>query len=341
MLIRIRKPWEIAERDVTPEGIYASRRTILKAFGFGGAALATGALPAVAQAGLFSPDPVAKDEFEASLKGLPALPEFAKNPKYISADTPGQKRPVTAEHLAGGYSNFYEFTSDKTEVFFKSRDFKPRPWTFEVSGLCDNPKKWDIDELIKKFPLEERIYRFRCVETWSMTVPWIGLPLRKLVEESKPSSKAKFVRFTTLEDPKQFPSQRLKFWADWPYQEGLRMDEALNDLALLAVGAYGHALHNVHGAPIRMVLPWKYGFKGAKSIVKMEFVESKPKTFWNEAAPSEYHFYSNVNPQVPHPRWSQAREWRLTTGKLIKYETLPFNGYGEEVAHLYKGLKEL
>lgn len=337
MLIRIPKPWDLPERETTPEGIYASRRSILKSLGFGVAGLAAGALaaPSSVEAFLFSSDPVDKEEFEESLKGLPPLPKFGRNPKFASADTPKQKRPVTAEHLAGGYSNFYEFTSDKTDVFYKSKDFKPRPWTLEVTGLVDKPKTWDLDELIKKFPIEERIYRFRCVETWSMTVPWIGFPLRKLLDEAKPNSKAKFVRFVTLEDSDRFPSQRSRFWTPWPYREGLRMDEAMNELALLAVGAYGHALHNVHGAPLRMVLPWKYGFKGAKSIVKIELVDSQPKTFWNDIAPDEYGFYSNVDPRKPHPRWSQAREWRLTTGRIKKYETLPFNGYGEVVAHLY------
>ncbi|MCB0221503.1 MAG: protein-methionine-sulfoxide reductase catalytic subunit MsrP [Chrysiogenetes bacterium] len=342
MLIKIRKPWEISESRTTPEGVYASRRSLLKAMGLGTAALAAGGIGGarVAHAGLFGSDPVSAEEYAKSLKGLPALPKFERNSRFSDPSTPGQKRPLTPEHLAGGYCNFYEFTSTKEDVFYKSKDFKPRPWTLEVSGLVDKPKTWDLDELIKKFPLEERIYRFRCVETWSMTVPWIGFPLKKLLEESQPNSKAKFVHFVSLEDSSQFPSQRNRFWTPWPYREGLRMDEAMNDLALMAVGIYGHAMPNVHGAPLRMVLPWKYGFKGGKSIVKIELVDSKPKTFWNDIAADEYGFYSNVNPRKPHPRWSQAHEWRLSTGRLTKYETLPYNGYGEAVAHLYKDLRE-
>ncbi|MEW6777545.1 MAG: protein-methionine-sulfoxide reductase catalytic subunit MsrP, partial [Bdellovibrionota bacterium] len=264
---------------------------------------------------------------------LPSLPPFTKNPKFRDAG-----RPLTAEHLAGSFNNFYEFSADKDDVKEKAKNFRVRPWTLEIGGLVSKPKTWAIDDLLKTFPLEERVYRFRCVEAWAMTVPWIGFPLAKLLAAAEPKPEGKFVRFISLEDSGQMPSQRWRLWAPWPYREGLRTDEAMNELALLTVGIYGHSLPNQHGAPLRLVTPWKYGFKSAKSIVRIELVEKQPATFWNDAAADEYGFYSNVNPDVPHPRWSQKSERRL--GDLVKNPTVIYNGYGPEVAHLYKDLKQ-
>jgi sulfoxide reductase catalytic subunit YedY len=203
-----------------------------------------------------------------------------------------------------------------------------------VDGLCAKPGRIAIDDLIKRFPLEERIYRMRCVEAWSMVIPWVGFPLASLIKQAQPTGQAKYVAFETLFDPKQMPGQRDTV-IDWPYREGLRMDEAMNPLTLMAVGLYGSTLPNQDGAPIRLVTPWKYGFKGVKSIVKISFVASPPKTSWNMLAPSEYGFYGNVNPEVDHPRWSQATERRI--GEFFRRKTLPFNGYGDEVASLYRG----
>lgn len=332
MLIKIPPSWRIPESKATPEGVYLRRRELLKAMGLGGALVAGASLgfPGPALAGFFGEEPATPEEYKKSLKSLPPLPAFTKNPLYQDAG-----RPLTAEHLAGSFNNFYEFTTGKTEVREKAKNFKVRPWTVEVAGLANKPRTYGIEDLMRAFPLEERVCRFRCVEAWAMTVPWVGFPLAKLIQAADPKSDAKFVRFVTLEDPNQFPSQKWRVWQDWPYREGLRLDEAMNELAFVAVGAYGHSLPGQHGAPLRMVLPWKYGFKGAKSIVKIELAATQPKTFWNDAAPDEYFFYSNVNPGVPHKRWSQAKERLL--GQDGKQPTLLFNGYGEQVAGLYPG----
>jgi sulfoxide reductase catalytic subunit YedY len=217
---------------------------------------------------------------------------------------------------------------------------RPRPWTVQVDGHVGRPKTYDIDELIRLFPLEERVYRLRCVEAWSMVIPWIGFPLASLIKRVEPTGQAKFVEFTTLLDPEQFPGQRKGFFnfsgLDWPYVEGLRLDEALHPLTLLTVGLYGQVLPNQNGAPVRVVVPWKYGFKSAKSIVRIRFVSEQPKTAWEKAAPQEYGFYSNVNPTVDHPRWTQGTERRI--GEFRRRPTLPFNGYADQVGHLYAGL---
>jgi sulfoxide reductase catalytic subunit YedY len=247
--------------------------------------------------------------------------------------------PTKIDH-ATTYNNFYEFGVNKDDPSRLAHTLRPRPWTIQVDGLAHKPKTFDIDELIHLFPLEERVYSLRCVEAWSMVIPWIGFPLASLLKRVEPTGQAKFVEFTTLLDPAQFPAQKPGFFGysslDWPYVEGLRLDEALHPLALLTVGMYGQVLPNQNGAPVRMVVPWKYGFKSAKSIVRIRLVSEQPKTSWEKAAPQEYGFYSNVNPAVSHPRWSQADERRI--GEFRRRTTLPFNGYADQVASLYTGM---
>lgn len=243
--------------------------------------------------------------------------------------------PWTPYEAITNYNNYYEFSTDKEAVARLAHDFQTRPWTVEVSGLVAKRKVFDIDELLRKFPQEERIYRLRCVEGWSMVIPWLGFPLAKLLKEVEPLGSARYVSFVSLSRPEEMPGMRSAFFP-WPYREGLRLDEALHDLTLLASGLYGEPLPNQNGAPLRLVVPWKYGFKSAKAIVKIELSEQQPQTFWNQIAPDEYGFYSNVNPQKPHPRWSQATERRI--GESGRRPTLLFNGYAEEVAHLYAGM---
>jgi sulfoxide reductase catalytic subunit YedY len=243
--------------------------------------------------------------------------------------------PMTPLADVTSYNNFYEFGTEKGDPAANAGTLRPRPWTVAIEGEVKRPQVVEIDQLLKWSPLEERIYRMRCVEAWSMVIPWIGFPLRDLVARVEPTPKARFVAFTTLLDPGQMPGQR-RAVLDWPYVEGLRLDEAMHPLALLAVGLYGKPLPNQNGAPLRLVTPWKYGFKGIKSIVKIRFTETQPPTTWNLAAPDEYGFYANVNPAVDHPRWSQATERRI--GELRRRPTLPFNGYAEQVASLYSGM---
>lgn len=236
------------------------------------------------------------------------------------------------------YNNFYEFGTNKDDPYKNSKNFKTRPWSIEVSGHAEKTGVFNLEDFIKPHLLEERIYRMRCVEAWSMVIPWVGIPLAKIVKQFKPLSKAKYVRFETILDKENMIGQRYRI-LKWPYREGLTIAEATNPLSILAVGIYGYALPNQNGAPLRLIVPWKYGFKGIKSIVKMSFVEQQPRTSWEMAAPDEYGFYANVNPKVPHPRWSQARERRIGSGLFAeKIPTSMFNGYGEHVAHLYKGL---
>src|SRR5438874_6571275 len=249
------------------------------------------------------------------------------------------QEPPTKFEAVTTYNNFYEFGVNKDDPARLAHTLKPRPWTVQVDGLVHKPKTYDIDELIRLFPLEERVYSLRCVEAWSMVIPWIGFPLASLLKRVEPTGQAKFVEFTTLVDPNQFPAQKPGLFGgslDWPYVEGLRLDEAMHPLTLLTVGMYGTVLPNQSGAPVRVVVPWKYGFKSAKSIVRIRLVGEQPKTAWEKAAPREYGFYSNVNPAVSHPRWSQADERRL--GEFRRRPTLPFNGYADEVASLYSGL---
>jgi methionine sulfoxide reductase catalytic subunit len=234
-----------------------------------------------------------------------------------------------------GYNNFYEFGTDKSDPAKYATGFRARPWKVEVTGEVTRPAEYDIDDLLRGFTPEERVYRHRCVEGWSMVVPWLGIPLAKVIDKLQPTGKAKYVEFTTLLDPRQMPGQRQRV-LDWPYVEGLRMDEARHPLTLLVTGVYGKTLPNQNGAPIRLIIPWKYGFKGGKSIVRIRFTEQQPRTTWNLAAADEYGFYANVNPEVDHPRWSQARERRV--GEFFKRKTLMFNGYAEEVASMYAGM---
>jgi sulfoxide reductase catalytic subunit YedY len=233
------------------------------------------------------------------------------------------------------YNNFYEFGTTKDSPSRQAKQLRTRPWTVTISGEVQRPRQLDADDLKRLYPIEERVYRMRCVEAWSMVIPWIGFPLASLLRDVQPTANARYVAFTTLLDPEQMPGQRSAV-LDWPYVEGLRLDEAMHPLTLLAVGLYGRALPNPNGAPVRLVVPWKYGFKGIKSIVKIELTREQPRTTWSEAAPDEYGFYANVNPAVDHPRWSQATERRI--GELARRPTLPFNGYAEQVASLYAGM---
>ena len=254
--------------------------------------------------------------------------------KLVAENNPNftVNRQMTDEVVAATYNNYYEFTLSKSTVWKRVEKFKTRPWEIEISGLVEKPMTLDVDDLIKQVPLEERIYRFRCVEAWAMVVPWIGFPMKALLEKVQPTADAKYVRMLTFLDPDVAPEQR-DLRMPWPYFEALTLAEAMNDLTLLTVGIYGHILPPQHGAPIRLIVPWKYGFKSIKSIVSIELTDQKPRTFWNTLAPREYDFEANVNPNVPHPRWSQARERMIGTGE--RFPTLLYNGYGSSVAHLY------
>lgn len=307
------KEWELNENFVTDENLYINRREFLKL----GAALAV----------------------SSSVVTNLAAKEFVptQNLKFEKDSNPNNLTLNTYEQ-ATSYNNFYEFTTSKKGVKPMARNFKTEPWTIKIDGLVEKPFKLNMDDVLKKFALEERIYRFRCVEGWAMVVPWVGFELSKLIKLAKPLSSAKYVRFETLYDPDQFPDQNRGSFAtiDYPYVEGLRMDEAMHPLTLITVGLYGHTLPPQNGAPIRLIVPWKYGFKSIKSIVKITFTDKEPLNTWQKIAPREYGFYANVNPEVDHPRWSQARERVL--GKFFKQKTLMFNGYEKEVAHLYKGM---
>ena len=263
------------------------------------------------------------------------IPLAAKRNKNFTVEDPS-----TSFQNITTYNNFYEFGVNKDDPSRLAHTLRSRPWTVQVDGHIKRPGKYDVEELMRLFPLEERVYRLRCVEGWSMVIPWIGYPLASLIKRVEPTSQARFVEFTTLLDPEQFPGQRkgvFRFSSlDWPYVEGLRLDEALQPLTLLTFGLYGQVLPNQNGAPVRAVVPWKYGFKSAKSIVRIRFVAEQPKTTWETAAPNEYGFYSNVNPAVDHPRWSQATERRI--GEFRRRKTLMFNGYADQVASLYTGM---
>ncbi len=312
---------KIHPSEITPEHLYLSRRDFIKGLG----TLSAGALLLAACGGNIATPAASDKESQDANASTPALDE-------TGTDELGDK--FTSYDDVTNYNNFYEFTTSKEGVAFLSQDFVSSPWEVKVGGMVTNPKTYSIDDLIK-FGQEERIYRLRCVEAWSMVIPWMGFPLHKLLEDVQPTSDAKFVRFETLYDPTQFPGQQDN-WFKWPYVEGLRLDEAMNDLAILATGLYGKSLLPQNGAPVRLVVPWKYGFKGIKSIVKIDLVDQMPQSLWMNAAPNEYGFYANVNPNVDHPRWSQASERRI--GELGRRKTLMFNGYEEEVASLYEGM---
>ena len=304
----------VRSSEITPEHVYLSRRTFLKTMGVLGA----GALVAAA----------CGEENE-----LPAQPVKAELHVSASEDELGDS--LTPYEAVTNYNNYYEFTTDKGRVAALASDFKTSPWDVEIGGLVNKPGKLAVEDIMSRFTQEERIYRLRCVEGWSMVIPWLGFRLADLLKEVEPQPAAKYVRFETLYDPEQMPGQKSRFYT-WPYAEGLRIDEAMHDLTILATGLYGKPLPAQNGSPLRLVVPWKYGFKSIKSIVKIELVEEQPATLWSSAAPNEYGFYSNVNPDVPHPRWSQASERRI--GESGRRPTLMFNGYAEEVAHLYEGM---
>ncbi len=312
----IRKPNEIKSSEITDEQTYLSRRNFIRAGLLAGTTLATAGVYR------FINPPPPKPVITAEIQDIAKPTDFQTTEKLN-----------TFEEITN-YNNYYEFSTSKTAVARQAEDFITRPWTIEVGGLVQKPKTFDIEELLK-FGQEERIYRFRCVEGWSMVIPWIGFSLKMLLDKVEPLGAAKYVAFETLYDSKQMQSS-FSAGIDLPYVEGLRLDEALHPLTILATGLYGKQMPNQNGAPIRLIVPWKYGFKSIKSIVKINLTSSEPPTTWNIAAPSEYGFYSNVNPNVRHPRWSQATEKRI--GEYTRRETLLFNGYADEVGKLYEGM---
>jgi sulfoxide reductase catalytic subunit YedY len=309
--------------DITPQRVYAQRRQLLKALaaGAGGASLAAFAARD-ALATTAGPGKLAK--LPGARSAVPGAATMEKATSYQDAST---------------YNNFYEFGTDKADPARNAHTLKTRPWTVAIEGEVKKPGMLDLDTLMKTAPMEERIYRLRCVEGWSMVIPWVGFSLAELIRKVEPTGNAKFVQFVTLADDKQMPGVRSRV-LDWPYVEGLRMDEAMHPLTLLSFGMYGEVLPNQNGAPVRLVVPWKYGFKSGKSIVKIRFVDKQPPTSWQKSIPSEYGFYSNVNPKVDHPRWSQATERRIGDDGLFakKRETLMFNGYESQVGQLYAGM---
>ena len=311
---------KIDPSEITPEHVYLSRKEFLKGMGI----LSAGSL-ALAACGGALPSPTATLQAEPS-----AIPT---DPTQAGTDELGD--PLTPYDAVTNFNNYYEFTTDKERVAELAKDFPTHPWTLSVGGLVKNPKTYDVDELLQRFTQQERIYRLRCVEGWSMVIPWMGFPIAELLKEVEPTADAKFVRFETIYAPDEMPGQKSP-WFEWPYVEGLRLDEAMHDLAILATGLYGKPLPPQDGAPIRLVVPWKYGFKSIKSIVKLDLVAEMPVSLWMAAAPNEYGFYANVNPNVDHPRWSQSSERRI--GEVKRRPTLMFNGYEEEVASLYAGM---
>lgn len=302
MLIKVPHGWQIPEREATPESVYLNRREILRAAGL----LAS---PTLLRAS--GPYPAQRN------------PEFTLD------------RPLTPEYAATGHNNFYEFGTDKAGVKNRVGNFQTSPWTVEITGLVNKPQRLDVDTLVKTMPLEERLYRHRCVEAWAMAVPWTGFPLASLLRKAEPKSDAKWVRFISVKRPAEQPGITEQPWYPWPYFEALRMDEAMNPLAFVVTGLYGKPVAKPNGAPVRIACPWKYGYKSPKSIVKAELVSQQPETFWNRLEPKEYGFYSNVNPNRPHPRWSQATEKLIPNMQVVP--TQLYNGYGKYVASLYDG----
>jgi sulfoxide reductase catalytic subunit YedY len=305
----------VLSSEITPKSLYLNRRDFLRTAGIlTGSALLAACAPAVSGAS----SPVEPSQASA----------YAGKTDELGA-------PLNSYDDITNYNNYYEFSTAKDAVAPLSVNFKSHPWNVEVGGMVNKPQTFAIEDLIKMFPQEDRIYRLRCVEAWSMVIPWQGFPLASLLKAVEPTSSAKYVAFQTLDDKNQLPAEGNGFYP-WPYTEGLRLDEAMNDLTLLVTGLYGDPLPAQDGAPIRLVVPWKYGFKGIKAIVKIDLVDTQPETFWKVIAPDEYGFYANVNPNVPHPRWSQASERRI--GELTRRPTLLFNGYADKVAHLYDGM---
>jgi len=316
MIIRRTPQHPIVSSEITPEYDYHNRREFLKEVGLLGVAAATLSLPKVARA-------------------LDRAGISQSQGAYATTMGKDLKPELTPWEDVTTYNNFYEFGTDKSDPAENAKNFRPKPWSVRVDGMVKKPADYQLEDFIKPHTLEERIYRHRCVEAWSMVIPWLGFPMADLIERIEPLGSAKYVEFTTLNDPKQMPGLRIPV-LQWPYVEGLRLDEARNPLAFFAVGVYGKMLPNQNGAPLRHVVPWKYGFKGCKSIVRIRLTDKEPRTAWNLAAPDEYGFYANVNPEVDHPRWTQSKERRI--GELRRRPTLMFNGYGDQVASLYSGM---
>ncbi len=320
MLIRIPKGWEIPERLVTPEDASLNRRRFL--------ARASGAaLGAMGGVVLGASETAGKKPAASPEETLQQPLKAERNPKYTV------ERPITSEHVATHVNNYYEFSEAKNQVWKLAEAFQPHPWQIEIKGLVEKPRKLDVEEIIRQMPLEERVYRHRCVEAWSMVVPWVGFPMKKFVQWCAPLSKAHYLRMVSFFRPNQAVGQARSNWYPWPYFDGLTLEEATNELTMLVVGMYGKTLPPQNGAPLRLITPWKYGYKGIKGIVRFEFTEKQPPCFWNVVVANEYDFWANVNPQKPHPRWSQASEVVVETGERIP--SLPYNGYGKYVAHLY------
>jgi|SRR6185312_13500136 len=318
----IKKPNDIPSSEITPKNSYMSRRSFITGAVAAGAAVAGGSfLRSKFNDGHSTTVEAAGEKLSGIMKS-----------QYSTTETQTSFKDIT------NYNNYYEFSTDKYGPAGLSKNFKTRPWTVAIEGMVKKPKTLDIDSIMKLAPLEERIYRMRCVEGWSMVIPWVGFPLSNLIKKAEPLPSAKFVAFQTILAPDEMPGQKDNV-LQWPYVEGLRMDEAMHPLAILAVGLYDEALPNVDGAPVRLVVPWKYGFKGIKAVVKVSFTDKMPPTTWNLMTPNEYGFYSNVNPTVDHPRWSQATERRIGDGLFApKRKTLMFNGYADQVASLYNGM---
>jgi sulfoxide reductase catalytic subunit YedY len=320
----IRRAGDIRSSEITHEQIYLRRREFMR---LAGAAAITGAVGALT--GACGDTPAAAGLAAGALGGQSPLANV--KPGVVTTD-----EKLNSFQDITSYNNFYEFGTGKNDPMQYAGRMKTSPWTVKIDGLCNKPASYQLEDLIKPFQLEERVYRLRCVEAWSMVIPWVGIPLSEVLKRAEPQGKAAYVAFTTLARPSEMPGQRVPA-LEWPYIEGLRMDEAMHPLTILAVGLYGKTLMNQNGAPIRLVVPWKYGFKSIKSIVQIRFVEKQPKTSWSISNPDEYGFYSNVNPNVDHPRWSQAREKRLPS-LFASYKTQMFNGYGDQVANMYAGM---
>ena len=318
MLIRHKKASAVASHEITPQSVYLNRRAMITGTGL----IAGSAFLAAPHA-------------QAALQNGPGVNTSMSNVKEGYSKV-GTNDALTSYEAATTYNNFYEFGTGKDDPSANSSKFKPTPWSVKVDGLCNNGGTFTLEDFIKPHQLEERIYRLRCVEAWSMVIPWIGISLAEVVKRADPQGSAKFIAFETIVRPEEMQGQKSRFILPWPYVEGLRMDEAMNPLAILAVGMYGEVLPNQNGAPLRLMTPWKYGFKNVKSILRISFTEAQPKNTWQVSAPSEYGFYANVNPKVDHPRWTQASERRI--GDFLRRETLMFNGYEEEVAGLYAGM---
>lgn len=332
MLTKAKKAWELSGRDVTPESVYLNRRRFLRQLGLfslAGPLLLNGCSDDIRYKDLAVPESVTEKDAiihnydPGTLDLYPAL----TNDRYTGG------RALTDEKTAATYNNFYEFSTIKERVFQLVDSFQPHPWTVEVAGLVKKPQVYDVDELIRTFTLEERVYRLRCVEAWAMTVPWTGFSVRKLIDHVEPLSQAKFIRFISFDRPKEAPGQASGYYV-WPYYEGLRMEEAVNELAFMASGIYGHPLPKQHGAPLRLVVPWKYGYKSIKSITRIEFVADQPPTFWSDLYPARYPFTSNVDPNITRQPWSQKNETLIDTREVVP--TQIYNGYGEFVASLYQ-----